>query len=1090
MKYKNWFYLFFWVICLLIMLAESIIGQSINTEFGKNRVQYHDDFSDWWQYETKNFITYWYGKSRNVAVPTLQLAEMDHDAIQKLLEHRINDKIEILVYLDLSDLKQSNIGTEETFINKTGETKIIGNKMFVYFDGNHQNLRLKIKEGIARVYFNHMLFGSTFQEIIQNIILMDIPEWYKEGIVSYAANGWNGKVEDELRDIWQFKPKLHNFKKLAEKHPRLAGHSFWYFIEQQYGRSSISNLLYLTKISRGIENSFLYVFNEDINSILAGYEKFYQQYYEKEKTNYIQDKDLKEMSLKKKGYIPVSQLMVNNEGTKLAYIQNRMGKTRLMVKDLKTGKESKYFHFGYINEFQETDYNYPCFTWFPNEDKIAFIYENKDIIRLRIIDINTKKHIEQIIPEAIQRVYSIGMINKEEYIFSGSTNGYSDLIMYKYKTRNHSLLTDDFYDDLDVHIGNYQGKKGVLFSSNRQGELNEATTYDTIVPIQNFALYFLPLDDKAQTIIKIYEEPGFNLRFPMKLDENKVTFLSDASGIINLKTLAISGKESSFQTNANRNIIRYHINKQNQSYIYTSYHDGKYKFFTGQLQGKGGIPVDRTFLQSGRPLFPNLTEPYLKDSEEEKISIPEEYYFQSNFRDIKPEAKNQIISNQSITTPLPAIPVLSTESFSGKVLTFNPSRIVTANKKFSIHKITTKFDNDILFEGLESYTGDRQQLLGTPMGFLMKANVKDLFEDFSFDVGMRLPLLLNGSEFFLVYDNKKGRTDHRFAIYRRAQAYNDSNDNQPVTIAPSRVNKISTLGLYQWKMPFTIYKSLRITSQLRFDKYIRKSTENVSFNAETINEQRAMVRTEYIYDNTHEETTNIKFGTRYKIYGEVINTFQIKLIDGFSFDLSKGLTTIFGFDARHYIPIFSRSIIAIRGAGATSFGTSKMLYYIGGMENWLFPQFNSDIPQRNDENFAYKANIGQMRGFINNIRNGTSYLVTNMEVRIPFMQYFLGKNKGSSFVRNMQVTGFFDMGMAWYGLSPYSKKNPLNTVTLSNPPIIRVDVEYFKDPAVFGVGWGFRTNVFGYFVKFDYAWGIETGRFQKPVYYITLGQDF
>src|SRR5690606_9092252 len=255
----------------------------------------------------------------------------------------INDKIEILVYLDISDVKQSNIGTEETFVNRTGETKIIGNKMFVYFDGNHLNLREKIKEGIARVYFNHMLFGSTFQEIIQNVLLMDIPEWYKEGIVAYAANHWNGKIEDELRDVWNTQHKMHQFKKLAEKHPRLAGHSFWYFIEQQYGRSSISNILYLTKISRGIGNSFLYVFNEDMKSVLAQWEKYYNQYFEKEKGLFTKTSELKEEVLKKKGYVPVSQLQYNHNGKKLAYIKNNKGKTRLLVKDIVTGKEKKIF---------------------------------------------------------------------------------------------------------------------------------------------------------------------------------------------------------------------------------------------------------------------------------------------------------------------------------------------------------------------------------------------------------------------------------------------------------------------------------------------------------------------------------------------------------------------------------------------------------------------------------------------------------------------------------------------------------------------------------------------------------------------------
>ncbi|MBK7788938.1 MAG: hypothetical protein IPJ54_10250 [Saprospiraceae bacterium] len=164
-----------------------MVGQSFDTEFGKNRVQYNDDFKYWSQYESPNFIVYWYGKGKNIAHTIIQMAELDHDIIRKQVEHRISDKIEILVYVDLSDFKQSNIGGEEVFQSESGETKIVGSKMLVYFDGSHVNLREKIREGIASVYLSSMLFGSNFQEVVQNAVLLDLPTWYKPGFVSYAA---------------------------------------------------------------------------------------------------------------------------------------------------------------------------------------------------------------------------------------------------------------------------------------------------------------------------------------------------------------------------------------------------------------------------------------------------------------------------------------------------------------------------------------------------------------------------------------------------------------------------------------------------------------------------------------------------------------------------------------------------------------------------------------------------------------------------------------------------------------------------------------------------------------------------------------
>ena len=47
-------------------------------------------------------------------------------------------------------------------------------------------------------------------------------------------------------------PLTGEFENLAEIDPQLAGHSLWYFIGENYGRSTVSNLLYLTRIGRNL----------------------------------------------------------------------------------------------------------------------------------------------------------------------------------------------------------------------------------------------------------------------------------------------------------------------------------------------------------------------------------------------------------------------------------------------------------------------------------------------------------------------------------------------------------------------------------------------------------------------------------------------------------------------------------------------------------------------------------------------------------------------------------------------------------------------------------------------------------------------
>ncbi|MEO0877966.1 MAG: hypothetical protein AAFY48_25460, partial [Bacteroidota bacterium] len=132
-------------------------------------------------------------------------------------------------------------------------------------------------------------------------------------------------------------------------------------------------------------------------------------------------------------------------------------------------------------------------------------------------------------------------------------------------------------------------------------------------------------------------------------------------------------------------------------------------------------------------------------------------------------------------------------------------------------------------------------------------------------------------------------------------------------------------------------------------------------------------------------------------------------------------------------------------------------------------------------------------GFNLNIRNGNSYVLTNVEARIPIFRYFSERIR-SPFFRNFQLIGFFDAGTAWSGPDPYGDENPLNTTTFPENPTVFTPVSarvvYFRDPLVFSYGVGARALLFGYMVRLDYGWGYETRRVQEPKLHISLGMDF
>jgi hypothetical protein len=1185
------------IIICLCWTTQYSFAQGTQTRFGKNRVQYHQDFDEWMQYESDNFITYWYGEGRNIGQFTVQMAEEDFDYITTILEHRINERLQIIVYTDLTDLKQSNIGSEEAFTNTGGQTKIVGNKIFVHFNGSHYDLRREIREGIASVYLESMLFGSNIQEIVQNAVMMNLPDWFKEGLVSYIGEHWNTELDNRLRD-YVTSEDFKDFERLAEEDPQLAGHALWYFIGENFGQPTVSNLLYLTRINRSVESGFLYVLGSPYEMVLNSWTNYFKERYkgDDQRHDEVGGGAFTKLDVKNKRKLPISGLKVSPNGQQVIYVTNEIGKYKVYLHDIGTGDRHLIHKGGFRNAFQETDYNYPLVAWSPSGTEVAVLYERRDVIKLLTYDIFTKKKKTLDLAPEYQRVYSMEYINPISLVFSAGVRGQSDIFIYYTNTRQTQRLTQDHWDDLDANFMRIEGRQAIIFASNRQDSILTTEKLDSILPVDRFDLFYFDLEDRSKELIRLTHTPFADERQPVVIDSTHFSYLSDQNGVYNrevgyledyihhydqiitlkdgeeirmhidstLELLDTTLIDTIIQvpvikkravtypvTNYNRNIVEQNTTSRADRVVQLVYNNNQHEIYYGgmptdslafiaptlyrtmQLRREGAT-ITSSILPPRRRPRPAETQPEENKApvqEEEEVAPPvvvepvpatpdtakiviDSYLFQSEFDDEPEQEKRQtppvtqpepekvtetppVTDNPELQTirVRPAQPngrPVTTEvpTTSGQptkeVFRFRPGRITPYRLQFRTDYVTTQMDNSLLFEGLDSYASNTDGYNYPPPGILLKANFKDLFEDHEFEGGVRIPTTFNGTEYFLTYSNKKRRLDKTFAVYRRNQRFTEESN----TFVPNKRETNILLGQFGVRYPLDIFRSLRATATIRRDRTMLLATDVQSLNAPVIREQRAGIKLEYVFDNTLDVSLNIKNGSRYKVYAEMVKRFSLDVTEGFSLDLAEGFMTILGFDARHYQRLDRRSIFAIRAAGATSFGSERNLYFLGAVDNWLFPMFNNDIPRpANANGIAYQTLASNLRGFDYNIRNGTTFLLANAELRVPIFQY-LSKRIRSSFFRNFQVVGFFDVGSAWTGPSPYSDDNPLNTTVFAGGDNIQVKVTYFRDPIVAGYGAGIRSMLFGYFIRLDYAWGIETRQVQDPKLYISLGTDF
>jgi hypothetical protein len=198
-----------------------------------------------------------------------------------------------------------------------------------------------------------------------------------------------------------------------------------------------------------------------------------------------------------------------------------------------------------------------------------------------------------------------------------------------------------------------------------------------------------------------------------------------------------------------------------------------------------------------------------------------------------------------------------------------------------------------------------------------------------------------------------------------------------------------------------------------------------------------------------------------------------------------------GFDFRHYQKIHRELIGVFRLAGSKSFGENPLIYYLGGVDEWWRSDiFDEQTPIDFSQNYGFQALAANMRGFLQNVRNGNNFALINTEIRLPVFSYFINRPIQSDLIRNFQVVGFGDVGTAWVGDSPFADDNPINNEELIFGDGSRVIYENINDPIVGALGFGLRTTLLGYFVRADWGWGIENGFIaDKALFMFSLSLD-
>jgi Tol biopolymer transport system component len=1088
--------LFIPIFLLQLALANGQFYNGLQMTFGKNRVQYNTFY---WQYfRYPKFDTYFNEYGRELAIYTEWVANQEIERIEKLLDYTLERRVIFLVYNKLSDFRQSNIGlvTGNEDYNTGGITKIVKNKVFLYYEGDRRSFRKQISAGIAEVILSEMLYGAEFGQNLTNQAVINLPTWYLRGLISYISEDWSIETENRVKD-GILSGKYEHFNKLIGDDAMYAGHSFWRYIEKNYGANLVPNIVYITRINKSAKSGFLYVLGSSIKQLADEWLGYYMSMYQNGNSDANEDEvPIIEKPKKKRLY---QKMKVSPDGTHISFVTNEMGQYKVWIYNKETKKIRKIYKREHKLD-QIPDFSQPAISWHPGGKILTFITEEKGFLKLSFYNLETKELVQRNLLYFDKILDFSFSSDGAKLVFSAVKEGRTDIFVHTLASSTNEQITNDLADDLFPRFADNSTK--IIFSSNRKSDSLSMASPEVKELAPAYALYVYNYASRSDVLSRVTDNRYANHTYPIELSKNRYSYLSDANGIFNRyiadydsviafidTTIHYRFFSKSYPvTNNDNNFLEHDIIPQTSDAGNVRLKKGRLYMFMEKLKPFGSLPLKLADTEYRKELNSKYQR---KDSLTQMRQLPVT---------VRPPDVRRNLPSAGDTSKIVTSSEIDIDNYIFEIEKLNigtrgsgsvsavtrvdsdtlPDRPEQKQRiyqtAFYINYLVSQADFNFLNASYQAFNGS--QVYYNP-GFngLIKLGTNDLFEDYKIVGGVRLSFDFESNEYLLSFENLKRRWDKEYVYHRQSF--------QSITADEQFLVKTTTQQVfYVLKYPFSQVLSARGTVSFRHDRNALLATEPATLDADNFNNAWAGLKLELVFDNTRSLGINIYSGTRYKIFGEAYK--QV--------NRSKSDLFVLGADFRHYQVLHRNLIWANRFATSTSFGGSRLVYYLGSVDNWInlsskVKTFDNTIRVDDQAKYAYQTVATNMRGFTQNIRNGNNFAVFNSEIRWPFIKYFSRYPASSNFWSSLQAVGFFDIGSAWTGLTPFSGGNAYEyDIVKQNPITVYVDSN--RSPIVYGFGYGLRAQVLGYFMRFDWAWGVEKDVILPRIFYFSLSTDF
>jgi hypothetical protein len=1082
----------------LLPLAD-LLAQRATESFGKNRIQYRS--FDWLYLSGENFDVYYYDGRRAIAAQALEYLESEFDRITDLIGYAPYFKTRVFLYNSLADQRQSNVGLNKTEFSVNGEIEFIKPYIEVSYLGTGQEFKQELLFKVSDLMVNEMMYGGSLKEMFQSALLMNLSEWFVSGASQYVARGWTAEMDDHIREIIRNK-RVAKIIKYSGHEAALVGQSFWNFVAEKYGKSSISNILNYTRITRNEEKSILITLGVSYKQIIQEWQEYYLQMQQQVSKSYISPVDSTRIPLRHNLTTEFTTIKVSPDGRYLAYAENDRGRYIVKVRSLETGKETTILTQGSKVINQQVDYRLPIIGW-SDANTLGVIAVKKGNYTFWLYDLSSRSKLPREL-DKFNNVRSISFSsNGRLAVLSADYEGRNDLYLISSRRDRIRRLTNDTYDDLDPSFIPHTNQ--IVFSSNRTSDSLQQKVRPTLGNLtDNYNLYVYHLDTTKTRVQKITNTLSKDYA-PTPLDATIFYYLSDQRGIINLFKYDRSTKIYSQVTNFSTSIKDYDFNIGNNTFAMITNRKMKDQIYVSRdfnLNRQVFTPATRRkeLLQARTVREKRKQEENKNMSIRDLINARLKEAQQKDSTQTTPADTARQTTKDSVTTSVPVKADSVKPRTNAVVNTDNyvfEDEVVQETKpaesfltRYMKSRDKSKVQGPFPYESRFSADNLVTSAVIDPMrgfGISIERQMNDMLENYRLVTGLMTSIDFRNGDFwaegqylphFLDFSVRFDRKGIRWEPFTNSTSFKYSLNKLEVGVAMP-LNDRARVSL----KPFGAYaRSVSLGETNTFPA--------TSPTDDPVNNFYAGVKSELVYDNSVTMGMNSIEGSRGKItyvHYEGLN------------DPNNSFSQISA-DIRHYQKIYREIVFAVRGFAGSFYGKSPKQYLLGGMDNWFLNETQYDGTTATGEDNPLGINAENqdllfveyatnLRGFDYGSLFGNNVLLMNAELRIPIVRAFTNAPITSNFFRHLQFIGFYDIGSSWSGKAPFSGETSVSYERVKSGPF-QIDVKNYLNPWLYSYGVGMRSIMLGYYLKIDVAWPVKNYEVGNARWFVTLGFDF